>query len=86
MARLRAVAQAAAVCEREVVVVGRAKALAFDLKTLVPELLALTRGKGGGSADLVQSSAADAAAAAAAWRWATGVLGAKLGAPSSDTP
>ena len=41
------------------------------------ELLALTRGKGGGSPDLVQSSAADAAAAQAAWRWAAGMLEAR---------
>jgi alanyl-tRNA synthetase len=57
-----------------VIVIGRAKSLALDLKALVPELLTQTRGKGGGSPDLVQSSAADAAAAEAAWRWAAAAL------------
>jgi alanyl-tRNA synthetase len=60
-----------------VVVVGRAKGLTLDLKALVPDLLAQTRGKGGGSPDLVQSSAADGAAAEAAWRWASETLEAK---------
>jgi alanyl-tRNA synthetase len=57
-----------------VVVAGRAKSGGADLKTLVPELLARSRGKGGGSPDLVQTSAADAAAAETAWRWMTGTL------------
>jgi len=53
-----------------VVVIGRAKALAADLKTLLPGLLERARGKGGGSPDLVQVAAADAGAAEEAWRWA----------------
>src|SRR4030095_3442582 len=53
-----------------VVVLGRAKTLSPDLKALVPELLERTGGKGGGSPDLVQASAADAPRAEAAWRWA----------------
>jgi alanyl-tRNA synthetase len=57
-----------------VVVAGRAKTGGADLKTLVPELLLRTRGKGGGSPDLVQASAADATAAETAWRWITGML------------
>ena len=52
-----------------VVVAGRAKALAIDLKAMVPSLLERSGGKGGGSPDLVQTSAADASAAEAAWRW-----------------
>jgi len=52
-----------------VVVAGRAKSGGADLKTLVPGLLAHARGKGGGSPDLVQASAADATAAETAWRW-----------------
>ena len=57
-----------------VVVAGRAKSGGADLKTLVPELLAHARGKGGGSPDLVQASAADAAAAETAWRWMSATL------------
>jgi alanyl-tRNA synthetase len=53
-----------------VVVIGRAKALAADLKALLPGLLERARGKGGGSPDLVQVAAADASAAEEAWRWA----------------
>ena len=53
-----------------VVVVGRAKTLGGDLKALLPGLLERARGKGGGSPDLVQVAAADAAAAEEAWRWA----------------
>ena len=53
-----------------VVVLGRAKSLSFDLKALVPELIERTGGKGGGSPDLIQASAADAQRAEAAWRWA----------------
>jgi alanyl-tRNA synthetase len=53
-----------------VLVVGRAKPLAGDLKALVPALLERARGKGGGSPDLVQVAAADAAAAEEAFRWA----------------
>ena len=40
-----------------------------DLKAWVPELLALTRGKGGGSPEMITVSAADAAAAEAAFAW-----------------
>lgn len=52
-----------------VVVLGRAKALTLDLKSLVPELLERTGGRGGGSPELVQASATDASSAEAAWRW-----------------
>jgi len=61
-----------------VVVVGRAKALAIDLKAIVPALLERARGKGGGSPDLVQASAADADAAEAAFRWAAEELPGRL--------
>jgi alanyl-tRNA synthetase len=54
-----------------VVIAGRAKAGAGDLKALVPDLLAQARGKGGGSPDFVQASAADAAAARDAFEWAS---------------
>jgi alanyl-tRNA synthetase len=57
------------------VVVGRAISGTRDLRTLVPGLLERARGKGGGSADLVQASAADAATAESAWRWAADELG-----------
>lgn len=53
-----------------VVLAGRAKALAADLRTLVPGLLERSRGRGGGSPELVQAAAADGASAEAAWRWA----------------
>jgi alanyl-tRNA synthetase len=61
------------------VVVGRAKALELDLRTLVPELLGHSRGKGGGSPDLVQIAAADTGAAEEAWRWASAALASRLG-------
>jgi alanyl-tRNA synthetase len=49
-------------------VVARAKADAtLDLRTLVPELLAAARGKGGGSPDMITVAAADAAGANAAF-------------------
>jgi alanyl-tRNA synthetase len=64
----------AASAPEPVVIVGRAKALALDLKTIVPALLERARGKGGGSPDLVQASAADAAAAETAFRWAAGEI------------
>jgi len=51
-------------------VVGRAKALALDLKALLPALLEAARGKGGGSPDQLQIAAADAASARAAWELA----------------
>ncbi len=58
----------AAIAPDPTLVVGRAKAdAALDLRTLVPELLAAARGKGGGSADLVTVAARDAAGAAAAF-------------------
>ncbi len=58
-----------------VVVAGRAKTGTLDLKTLVPGLIERARGKGGGSPDLVQVTAADAAAADAAWRWISDAIG-----------
>ncbi|HYM81130.1 MAG TPA: alanyl-tRNA editing protein [Candidatus Limnocylindria bacterium] len=58
-----------------VIVVGRAKAGGRDLRALVPGLLERARGKGGGSPDLVQASAADSQAAEAACRWVAGELG-----------
>ena len=63
-----------------VVVVGRAKAIPADLKSLLPELLERARGKGGGSPDLIQVAAADSAAAEAAWRWAEAEVAARVGA------
>ena len=61
-------------------VVGRARSDAtLDLRTLVPELLAAARGKGGGSADLVTVAAADAAGAAAAFALVRGKLAAHAG-------
>ncbi len=51
-------------------VIARAKSAGGpDLKAWVPELLALTRGKGGGSPEMITVSAADAAAAEAAFAW-----------------
>ncbi len=61
------------------VVLGRAKALAYDLKPMAPVLLERARGKGGGSPDLLQVAAADAKAAEDAWRWGAGELTARLG-------
>ncbi len=52
------------------VIVARAKGAGADLKSLLPELLALARGKGGGAPDFLQIAAADAGAAEDAWRWA----------------
>jgi alanyl-tRNA synthetase len=62
-----------------VVVAGRSKGLELDLKALVPELLERARGRGGGSPDLVQAAAADAAAAEDAWRWLAEELGTRSG-------
>ena len=56
-------------------VVGRAKGLSGDLRVLLPELLERARGKGGGSPDLLQISAAAAAAAESAWDWAREAVG-----------
>ncbi len=57
-----------------IVVVGRARApgaaSALDLRTLLPGLLERSRGKGGGSSDLIQASASDGEAAEKSWRWA----------------
>jgi alanyl-tRNA synthetase len=50
-----------------VVVVGRAKGLDVDLRMLLPDLLAAARGKGGGSPELLQVAAAEAAGAEAAF-------------------
>jgi alanyl-tRNA synthetase len=52
------------------VMVGRAKRLAADLRTLLPGLLEHAQGKGGGSPDLVQVAALDGGKAEEAWRWA----------------
>jgi alanyl-tRNA synthetase len=61
-----------------VVLVGRAKSLELDLRALVPALLEKTQGKGGGSPDLVQASARDAASARAGFDWAEAEVSAKL--------
>ena len=50
-----------------VVVIGRAKSLAGDLKSLLPDLLAAAKGKGGGSPEMLQVAAADGASAEAAY-------------------
>jgi alanyl-tRNA synthetase len=52
-----------------VVIVGRAKSGDLDLRTLVPALCERAGRKGGGSPDLVQTAAADAAGARAAFDW-----------------
>ena len=58
------------------VVVGRAKGdAALDLRTLVPELLAAAKGKGGGSPDMITIAAADAASAKSAFEVAKSKLG-----------
>ena len=62
-------------------VVGRARGRAGDLRALLPGLLERARGKGGGSPDLLQVSAADAGAAEAAWGWVRGVVAAAAEAP-----
>jgi alanyl-tRNA synthetase len=54
-----------------VVMLGRAKRLAADLRTLLPGLRERAQGKGGGSPDLVQVAALDGSRAEEAWRWAT---------------
>jgi alanyl-tRNA synthetase len=58
-----------------VVMVGRAKGLAVDLRALLPGLLERARGKGGGSPDLVQVAALDGGKAEEAWRWAVEAVG-----------
>jgi len=60
---------AAAGSPEPAVIVARAKSGSLDLKALLPELLALAKGKGGGSPDFLQIAAADAASAEDAWRW-----------------
>jgi alanyl-tRNA synthetase len=66
-----------------VVMLGRARSGDFDLRTLVPTLTGTAQGKGGGSPDLIQVSAADANAARAAFDWAESELRARLGAEKS---
>ncbi len=70
---------AAAASPDPVVVIGRAKAIAADLKTLLPGLLERARGKGGGSPDLIRVAAAAAAAAEEAWRWASAEVPGRIG-------
>ena len=60
-------------------VLGRAKRLGLDLRGLLPTVLERARGKGGGSPDLLQVSAADSAAAEAAWTWAREAVAQALG-------
>ena len=69
-----------------VVGVGRAKARAGDLKTLLPGLLQRSQGKGGGSPDLVQVSAADAASAEATVRWAGEEVAALVATAPASSP
>jgi alanyl-tRNA synthetase len=57
-----------------VVIVGRAKSGGVDLRSLLPRLLELSGGKGGGSADFLQLGARDAAAAERTQAWAAGEL------------
>jgi hypothetical protein len=60
----------AATAEPEpVIVCGRAKSGGADLRALLPELLAETRGKGGGSPDLVQIAPGDPTLAEPGSRW-----------------
>jgi alanyl-tRNA synthetase len=67
-------------------VIARAKSGSGDLRTLLPELLARARGKGGGSADFLQVAPADAAAAESAWGWAREFAGALVAMPSDRAP
>jgi len=62
-----------------VVVAARAKGAGRDLRALLPELLAAARGKGGGSPEIVQLAAADAAGAEAAFALARGRLSGAAG-------
>ena len=64
----------AAAAPDPVLVLGRAKSGSFDLKTLLPELLARSRGKGGGSPDLLQVAGESAETIAETWRWASETL------------
>lgn len=70
---------AAAAAPDPALVIGRAKGEGRDLKSLLPGLLERSRGKGGGSPDLIQVTAADATAAEAAFRWAAAELGGGAG-------
>jgi alanyl-tRNA synthetase len=62
-----------------VVLLGRARDRDLDLRELLEGLCARTGGKGGGSPDLVQTSATDAGAAEAGWRWGRDQLAGRLG-------
>jgi alanyl-tRNA synthetase len=62
-----------------VVIAGRARSLSGDLKTLLPGLIERARGKGGGSPDLIQVAAADAASAQQAWSWMKDEVAARFG-------
>jgi alanyl-tRNA synthetase len=63
-------------------VAGRAKGLELDLRAMLPELLARAGGRGGGSPDLVQVTAGDAASLDDAYRWAATELATRAGAPA----
>lgn len=69
----------AAAAPDPVLVLGRAKSGAFDLKSLLPELLARSRGKGGGNPELLTIAGDSAEAIEDAWRWASATLGEKIG-------
>ena len=55
---------------------ARPKGAGADLRGFLPELLERSRGKGGGSPDFVQISAADVGSARAAWTWTSEALSA----------
>ncbi len=61
------------------VMIARPKTGSGDLRSLADGLKERARGKGGGSPDAVQVSAADAAGAIAAWEWVRTELPALLG-------
>jgi len=61
---------AAAAAPEPALVAGRAKQLEGDLRQLLPGLLERAGGKGGGSPDLIQATAAGPEAARAAFEWA----------------
>jgi len=77
-------AVAAAGAPEAALVVARAKGAGADLKRLLPALLEAARGKGGGSPDTLQISAADAASARTAFDLAAREI-AKLAAPNSES-
>jgi alanyl-tRNA synthetase len=64
----------ASIAPEPVVIVARAKTHAGDLKAMLPGLLAVTRGKGGGSPEQLQLSAADADGARAGFEQARAQL------------